>query len=67
MAALAAAAAENPALAHDPTVTIAGFRRTGVQRAKCVHNIVECDRPSSFKGSTAQFRYRLNCAGIRCP
>ena len=48
MAALVAAAAENPALARDPTVTIAGFRRTGVQRAKCVHNIVECDRPSSF-------------------
>src|SRR4051794_19138619 len=38
MAALVAAAAENPALAHDPTVTIAGFRGTGVQRAKCVHN-----------------------------
>ena len=45
MAALAAAAAENPALAHDAAVTVAGFRRTGVQRAKCVHNIVECDRP----------------------
>ena len=28
MAALAAAAAENPALAHDATVTAAGFRRT---------------------------------------
>jgi hypothetical protein len=43
MTALAAPAVENPALAHDPTVTIAGFRGTGVQRAKCVHNIVECE------------------------
>jgi hypothetical protein len=56
MAALVAAAAENPALAHHTVVTTAGFRGTGVQRAKCVHNIVECDRPSSFNGSTAQFR-----------
>ena len=32
MAALVAAAAENPALAHDTVVTTAGFRRTGVQR-----------------------------------
>jgi len=31
MAALAAAAAENPAFAHDASVTTAGFRRTGVQ------------------------------------
>ena len=37
MAALAAAAAENPAPAHDAAVTAADFRRTGVQGAKCVH------------------------------
>jgi hypothetical protein len=45
--ALAAAAAENPALANDPAVTVAGFRCLGVQGAKCVHDIVECDCPSS--------------------
>ena len=48
MAALAAAAAENPAFAHDAAVAAAGFRRTGVQGAKCVHDIVECDRPASL-------------------
>ena len=40
MAALAAAAAENPAPPHDAAVAAAGFRRTGVQGAKCVHDIV---------------------------
>jgi hypothetical protein len=59
MTALAAAAAENPALAHDAVITTVGFRRSDVQRAKCVHNIVECDWPSSFNGSAAQFRYGL--------
>ena len=49
MAALAAAAAEDPALAHDATVAAAGFRRTGVQG--CVHDLVECDRPASFRGA----------------
>jgi hypothetical protein len=38
MTALAAPAAEKPALAHDAVITTAGFRRSGVQRAKCVHN-----------------------------
>ena len=51
MAALAAAAAENPAPPHDAAVAAAGFRRTGVQGAKCVHDIVECDRPASFRRS----------------
>ena len=53
MAALVAAAAESPALAHHTLVTTAGFRGTGVQRAKCVHDIVECDRPSCFSRSPA--------------
>jgi hypothetical protein len=65
--ALAAAAAENPALTNDAAVTVAGFRCLGVQAAKCVHDIVECDRPSCFSRSLAQCRYRLNCASIRCP
>ena len=67
MAALAAAAVENPALAHHAVVTTTGFHVPGIECAKCVHDIVECDRPSSFNGSTAQFRYGLNCASIRCP
>ena len=48
-----AAAAENPAPPHDAAVTAAGFRRTGVQGAKCVHDIVECDRPASFSRRAA--------------
>jgi hypothetical protein len=67
MAALAAAAAENPGPAHDAAVTAAGFRRTGVQGAKCVHDIVECDRPASFSRSAAQCGHGLNRASIRCP
>ncbi len=67
MAALAAAAAENPAPAHDAAVTAAGFRRMGIEGAKCVHDIVERDRRAFISGSTAQFRYGLNCASIRCP
>src|SRR3954464_10665676 len=65
MAAPAAAGAENPA--HNAAVTTAGFRRTGVEGAKGIHDIVERDRRASISGSTAQFRYGLNCASIRCP
>jgi len=66
MAALAAAAAENAALGHDAAVTAAGLRRLGVEGAKCVHDIVECDGPASFR-SAAQCRYGLHCASIKMP
>jgi hypothetical protein len=63
----AAPRAEKSALARDTLVTTAGFRRSDVKRAKCFHNIVECDWSSSFYGNAAQFRYGVHCASIRCP
>ena len=53
--------------AHDAAVTTAGFRRTGVQGAKCIHDIVECDGAASFRRRAAQRRYGLYCASVRCP
>jgi hypothetical protein len=67
MAAPAPVGAENPAPAHNAPVTSAVFRPISVQGAKCVYDIVECDRPSAFSRSAAQRRYRLNCASIGCP
>jgi len=65
--ALAAAAAENAAFAQDAAVAVAGFRRTSIQGAKCVHDVVEGNRLATLSRRAPERRCGLDRARIRCP
>ena len=64
MAALAAAAAENPAPPHDAAVAAAGFRRTGVQGAKCVHDVVERNWLAALRRRACRICLKLSVVAI---
>jgi hypothetical protein len=61
MTALTAPRAEKPALAHDTVVTTAGFHRSDVKGAKCVHNL-RYEIGSRFGGSNASETGRFQAA-----
>jgi len=62
--ALPAAAAENASFAQDAFVSAAAFHRSGIQRAKRIHYVIERYGLASLRRSTPQARYGVDGARI---
>src|SRR4051794_19957478 len=65
--ALSAPATKNPSFAQDAFVSAAAFHCSCIQRAKRVHDVIECYGLACLRRSTPQARYGLDGTRIGSP